>query len=632
MKFREDINGLRAIAVLSVVIFHFNQSWLSGGFVGVDIFFVISGFLMTSIIFKGIQQEKKFSLIGFYVSRANRIIPPLFVLCFTLIILGMILLTPESYKALGKHIFSSLGFFSNIIYLRESGYFDSASHGKWLLHTWSLSVEWQFYIIYPILIIILSKFFSVSKVKLVLLSVTVLSFLFSLYSSYRWPDFSYYSLFTRSWEMMLGGLVFLYPSKMAKNRSFLFEIIGIFLIVVSCIYVTNDTLWPGYWSLIPVLGACFVLSAERDNSFVTGNFMFRKIGLWSYSIYLWHWPLVVVIFHFGLDESFSYFGVVFSIILGFLSYRFIEKIEFVKINSVHGLISCKPIYMLLFSGICGFIIFISNGFIKYSNQDYKVIVDTAKPSPLRDKCHIDNYVAPSTACSYFGHSISWATIGDSHSVEIAYALASKLREKDIGLKQFSFSSCRPSYGESDSFSLCSKWYNESVDYIINDKKIRNVVLNHRFTSGLVGGDPKLYPRSSNWSVTDYTNEVLENLDNVIIELAKNKDNVYVYYPFPELPKNVLDLITITDYYNDSIFNVVGTTTSWYKKRNEFIINHFDHAKYPNNVHLLNVKDVFCDKNNCFAVRNGRSLYFDDDHPSIYSAKLLVELIDSVDAL
>lgn len=140
MQFRKDINGLRAIAVIAVVLFHFNASWMPGGFAGVDVFFVISGFLMTRIIFRGIEQEN-FSILRFYVARANRIIPALAVLCVALLAFGWFYFTPMDYKVLGKHVGSSMGFLSNVVYWTESGYFDTSSLEKWLLHTWSLSVE-----------------------------------------------------------------------------------------------------------------------------------------------------------------------------------------------------------------------------------------------------------------------------------------------------------------------------------------------------------------------------------------------------------------------------------------------------------------------------------------------------------
>ena len=144
MNFRYDINGLRAIAIIAVILFHFNPAWVPGGFSGVDVFFVISGFLMTGIIFRGLENNN-FSLFEYYASRANRIIPALAVLCMILLVFGWFYLIPSDYKALGKHVERSMLFISNFAYLKETGYFDSSSYEKWLLHTWSLSVEWQFY-------------------------------------------------------------------------------------------------------------------------------------------------------------------------------------------------------------------------------------------------------------------------------------------------------------------------------------------------------------------------------------------------------------------------------------------------------------------------------------------------------
>ena len=185
--FRYDINGLRAIAVIAVVLFHFNASWMPGGFAGVDVFFVISGFLMTGIIFRGIEQEN-FSILKFYVARANRIIPALAVLCLILLIFGWFYLTPLDYKSLGKHAATSVSFLSNIVYWRESGYFDAASHEKWLLHTWSLSVEWQFYIIYPLILVAMRKFMSIKTMKYLLLVGTILGFIFCVIATYKWPN------------------------------------------------------------------------------------------------------------------------------------------------------------------------------------------------------------------------------------------------------------------------------------------------------------------------------------------------------------------------------------------------------------------------------------------------------------
>ena len=217
MQFRKDINGLRAIAVLAVVLFHFNASWLPGGFAGVDVFFVISGFLMTGIIFRGINQGD-FSVLKFYIARANRFIPALAVLCVALLLFGWFYLGPTEYRALGKHVAGSMAFLSNVFYWMEAGYFDAASHEKWLLHTWSLSAEWQFYILYPLILVVLRKFMSAKKVKIAVLLITILCFIFSVIATYKWPSFSYYLLPTRAWEMLIGGIAYLYPFKLKENR------------------------------------------------------------------------------------------------------------------------------------------------------------------------------------------------------------------------------------------------------------------------------------------------------------------------------------------------------------------------------------------------------------------------------
>jgi peptidoglycan/LPS O-acetylase OafA/YrhL len=627
LQFRKDLNGLRAIAVIAVVLFHFNASWMPGGFAGVDVFFVISGFLMTGIIFKGIEQEN-FSILKFYVARANRIIPALAVLCLVLLIFGWFYLTPLDYKALGKHVGSSIGFLSNIIYWREAGYFDAASHEKWLLHTWSLSVEWQFYIIYPLALVAMRKFMSIKVMKATILFGTILGFIFCVIATYEWPNPAYYLLPTRAWEMMLGGVAYLFPFVLKEKRKKLVERVGLVLIVGSYFLISKENPWPGYLAIFPVLGSFLIIQAQRDDSFVTSNKVFQKLGAWSYSIYLWHWPLVVAIYYFSLNEVFVYLSIALSVLLGFLSNKYIEKIRFR--NDFTGLFTyskCKPLYMGLLVSTVGAVVFIENGFIKLAPPEYQSLILDLKASPYRGKCHIDRYQDPAESCEYFGSNISWATFGDSHSVEIAYALADKLKLDDTGLKHFSFSGCKSSYKEIESFSNCSKWYNETVNYILNDSEIRNVVFNHRFTQGFFGGDAIDYPLQYNSVVTDEVIRMTKHMDELILLLASNKDNVYIFYPIPELQRNIDQLIGVAFRNESSINDILGTDLAWYEERNKYIINHFDTANYPENVHLLKPQDVFCDDQSCFAVKNGVPLYFDDDHPSILGAARLVELIN-----
>lgn len=374
MTFRKDINGLRAFAVIAVVLFHFNSSWMPGGFAGVDVFFVISGFLMTGIIFKGLENNN-FSVLNFYVARANRIIPALAALCIALLVFGWFYLTPIEYKALGKHAASSVTFLSNIAYWKEAGYFEAASHEKWLLHTWSLSVEWQFYILYPLILIMLKKLFSLKAIKPLIIVSTVIGFIFSFYATYRWPGASYYLFPMRAWEMLLGGIAFLYPLNIKGGYKKIIEALGLVLIVSSYVFISGNDPWPGYLALFPVLGTFLVIQAQRNDSVITGNIVFQKIGAWSYSIYLWHWPFVVAIYIFSLPSYFIYLGIGLSILLGYLSYKYIERIKFPRsFPNLVSYLQCKPIYYALGVTFLSSIIFLSNG----AKLDYRAGASSEK--------------------------------------------------------------------------------------------------------------------------------------------------------------------------------------------------------------------------------------------------------------
>ena len=250
MHFRYDINGLRALAVLSVVIFHFAEEKLPGGFIGVDVFFVISGYLMTSIIINKLDKDR-FSLMEFYFARINRIIPALAVLCASLLLIGFVALSPVEYAKLGKQAASSVVFISNLVYYSESGYFAESSLENWLLHTWSLSVEWQFYLLYPIVLLALNKVLSRDKLKVFIVVSTLLSLLLSAWLTQQNPSLSYYVLPTRAWEMLVGGLAFLYPIKLGQALSKASALIGVLLILVSCFIFSEGTSWPGVSALLP---------------------------------------------------------------------------------------------------------------------------------------------------------------------------------------------------------------------------------------------------------------------------------------------------------------------------------------------------------------------------------------------
>jgi peptidoglycan/LPS O-acetylase OafA/YrhL len=345
MLFRKDINGLRAFAVIGVVLFHFNAQWLTSGFSGVDIFFVISGYLMTAIIFTKMDNNQ-FSLWAFYQSRAKRIVPPLALLCLTLIIFGWFYLYSADFKALAKHALTSITFLSNFVYANEDGYFTAAVTEKWLLYTWSLSVEWQFYIIYPLVILGLKKCMQPALVLCFLIAITLMSFLLALYGSLHFPDKAFFHLPTRAWELLIGGLIFLYPVTLSKINKHIASTFGLVLILFSYLYLAETDLWPSYLTLLPILGASLVLIANNQGSAILNNALAQRLGSASYSIYLWHWPVYVYLYHQGLahEPSMLFAGMIGSLLLGWASYYFIE--QYSK-RAALKLFMPKPVYLCL---------------------------------------------------------------------------------------------------------------------------------------------------------------------------------------------------------------------------------------------------------------------------------------------
>lgn len=392
-QFRYDINGLRAYAVILVVLFHFQIFGFSAGFIGVDIFFVISGYLMTKIIIDQIMQEK-FSIWKFYLARGIRILPALLLLTFMIALVGWFLLIPEEYKTYGKHAASSITFLSNFLYWRESSdYFSAAAHDKILLHTWSLSVEWQFYIILPIILLIIGR---IKRNRKILNLSILFGFIISLILSYKVsqvsPTTAFYMIPTRAWEMLAGGLVYAYFSKLVIANSFksLVEFTGFGLILLSLFIFKTTTLWPSFNAVLPVLGSMLILISNSNNSVLTKPKVFQLTGNSSYSIYLWHWPIVFFIGYFGVkdDQIIVISGIFVSLFLGWISYKFVETPTRKYLTKISTLKSYT--ILIIVTGVLAgtfTLIFIKNGIPERASQNYSEnIKEVVMPLPSNGWC------------------------------------------------------------------------------------------------------------------------------------------------------------------------------------------------------------------------------------------------------
>lgn len=330
--YRPDIDGLRAIAVLSVVIFHAFPEYLGGGFIGVDVFFVISGFLITSLILRE-QKEQRFSLKHFYAKRIRRIFPALSLVLGFGLVAGWICLNFMEYKQLTKHTGSSAIFITNFMLLREAGYFDNAADTKPMLHLWSLAIEEQFYLAWPLVLMFFKR---LPRWLLPVLVVLLLSsFAYSLSLVFKGTlDLDFYSPLSRSWELFLGAsLAFgmsrqLAVSTPSRNMA---GYVGLILVVMSACFLDKSMPFPGYWALPPTLGAALILFAGMQsnlNRVLLASRPLVSIGLISYPLYLWHWPLLS--FARILESQTPGLGlrlflVLSSFVFAWLTYQFVEK-------------------------------------------------------------------------------------------------------------------------------------------------------------------------------------------------------------------------------------------------------------------------------------------------------------------
>lgn len=614
MQFRKDINGLRAIAVIAVVLFHFNASWMPGGFAGVDVFFVISGFLMTGIIFRGIEQEN-FSILRFYVARANRIIPALAMLCLVLLVFGWFYLTPLDYKTLGKHIGSSMSFLSNVVYWSESGYFDAASHEKWLLHTWSLSAEWQFYIIYPLMLVAIRKFMSVKVMKASVLFGTLLGFVFCVIATYKWPNSSYYLLPTRAWEMMIGGIAYLYPFALKEQRQKLVEWFGFALIVGSYLLISKENPWPGYLAIFPVLGSFLIIQAQRNDSLITNNIVFQKLGAWSYSIYLWHWPIVVAIYYFSLNDMFIYIGIALSVLLGYLSNKYIEKIRFR--NDFRGLLQywkCKPIYLVLFIGVLGSYVFISKGVDKRFNLNNELQqISNQLIMPLRSNGYcfysfndgqenVDQKIG--TDC-YLGEKLNKSStllFGDSFAGHVEPFFDEVFKANHKSFQSITTNWCIASFTDNFTGPKSHLAYKQCL---INRRYLKANM--HKYKNIIFAGA---------WSAL--STKQLDDFELVIKQAAKMKINVFIMAAPYKYTQNPLNFFYRSVYFkhpfeiNEILSNDVLMTKANVSLK-EFSNNY-------TNAHFIN-RELLYNKENTFEINNLTLPYsLDGAHISILGSK------------
>lgn len=505
-KYRPDIDGLRAIAVLAVVAFHAFPSKIKGGFVGVDVFFVISGFLISGIIM-GSLRNKTFSLLDFYSRRVNRIFPALLLVMLSIWAFSLIALFPVELAQLGKHMLGGATFVSNFVLLDEVGYFDSANETKLMLHLWSLGVEEQFYLIWPIILIFCWRF----KLSIIasIVSIGAISFALNAYFVVANPSLDFYSPHTRFWELLFGaGLAYftaksstsstssLQASKKAKNA---LSFIGLFLILISVKFISKRYMFPGWWALFPVVGASMIIYAG-PTSWINRRFLSSRpmvaIGLISFPLYLWHWPILAIATEMNGETpsaTVRWALVALSFVLAWLTYKLIElplrKTKRKQIQSV------LLIALMVLCGIAGYATWRTSGFPERSHVKPYEYAFAQFVGPLwkytkNDYC-LNNYQKPKDLAAYQWY-FCYASkdrapdvllVGNSYANHLLPGIAHNPFMKEMSV--LSIGTCSPdtipSNKSADGTSPCSGYRPQEQTKIINEiidksKTVKLVIL------------------------------------------------------------------------------------------------------------------------------------------------------------
>jgi peptidoglycan/LPS O-acetylase OafA/YrhL len=460
-QYRPDIDGLRAVAVIPVVGYHLFPKWITGGFIGVDIFFVISGYLISSLILHDLAKET-FSYKQFYIRRVRRIFPALVCVLISTVLTGWFFLPEDEYKSLGKHIASAGVFVSNFVFWNESGYFDATAEAKPLLHLWSLAIEEQFYIFWPLLV---GLFWKSRKVFLGMVLVLIaVSMAVNIFTVTQDPTAAFYSPLARIWELLAGALVaYLHTRQQPGNGKLndLQSILGVILLLLGFALVTKSALFPGWWATLPTLGASLMIFSGAKsyvNKYVLSQPLLRFLGSISYPLYLWHWPIISLAFIVNHYQSPSAAHRVviffFTILLAWLTTRFIERPVRFGNRVATGLLSSA----FVFIGVGGIVLYWLDGVPNRSvNQDaatrfinsYAKLHKFGMSDFYQEKCDLYDWKTGkyrqsiSAECMPFSERSSTVLLwGDSHAQALSHGFRKNLPSSKT-FSQITTSGCKP---------------------------------------------------------------------------------------------------------------------------------------------------------------------------------------------
>lgn len=634
-KYRADIDGLRAVAVLSVLVFHAFPGVLPGGFIGVDIFFVISGYLISTIIVSSLGKNK-FGLLEFYGRRIKRIFPGLILVLCAVIGGGWVILFSTEFERLGKHVVGATGFLSNFLLQKESGYFDVSAETKPLLHLWSLAIEEQFYLIWPLFLM------AVHRARLGYFPATVVlgvvSFLANLYFTFGNASKGFYWPFGRFWELLVGAsaaLLLLRQPVIEKNRRDLFSAVGALLLLIGLIFLNKRTLFPGFSALIPTMGALLMIVAGPGawiNSLVLSRRVLVWVGLISYPLYLWHWPLISMAkINFGPVGPWA-MGLIMicSFFLAWSTYVIEQPIRFGKKRFPYA---TSLLIAMSFLAIAGLFIQSTGGLPdRRVNRIFDKYAGSIKRTERQKDCFDIEY-AYKTEGKWFcefgqGRPVLFA-YGDSHALSLLPALESIASREGIKILFTGASGCPPLLGvqslrgeETIRRHNCFQ-LNDRIARYVDENKIPGVLLIGRWSyytgnsSGkeewnpIAKGDVASFPATIETSRADLEYAV----DKTMAQYTAKGVKVFVAEDNPQQPMDPILALRRSK-------GTVESINAWAVSRNEHAVRqNLPNALLNKAVRFygatpISFDSVLCERDSCPFVEGDQFLYFDDDHLSV----------------
>ncbi len=639
--YRPDIDGLRAIAVLAVVLFHFELPYFDGGFVGVDVFFVISGYLITSIIIREMESDR-FSLRGFYERRIRRIFPALFVVIAVVVIVGAIILSPAAFRTLTESGAAAALSVSNFFFWRQDGYFGIGAAQHPLLHTWSLAVEEQYYLFFPAYLLLARKLTGWSWWKLILPVVVgsfIASFLVQWIAS---PEAAFYLPFGRMWEPALGGIAAVLAGSarsMPRGISEAVSIAGLVMLLAAVFTFNEDIDFPGYAALLPCGGAFLLILANVRHKTLSGRLLstppFVAIGLVSYSLYLWHWPVVVYarIIAAGPLPWLAILGLVsLTLFLSYLSWRFVEvpfrrgRFPQARVFATGGIVIAVSIVL---AGVTA----IGQGFPdRFAPEQLRLARGEQDINPLRQQCDQPSLdrVRDGDIC-YIGAPegpVKVALFGDSFAEAIAPGVVAAAETAGQRVAIYHRAGCAPLVGIRTS-DACRTGVRATVEAIAADPEIETVILAGRWGTMATGVRVGSVRKPVRYLADDETLEAApdESLRAFQRSLRRTLQplrakRIFLVAHIPEQKVSVPS--TAFARARLGLSPPTGVARSEMEARESQPGRIIDQLAAEMGFRVIDISKAMCNETHCPVVEDGKPLYFDDNHVSATQALKLAE--------